>query len=122
MKRHALIAGVSGIIGRHLAEHLLATDKWTVTGISRHKHDLPKGVKHIAVDLTDADATKAANGTTRVAVNAADNPGPERERHEKVVNQARALRLILFRVLHVETVAAEEFPPPPVGGSSPLPG
>ena len=60
MKRHALIAGVSGIIGRHLAEHLLATGKWTVTGISRHKHDLPKGVKHIAVDLTDADATKAA--------------------------------------------------------------
>ena len=60
MKRHALIAGVSGIIGRHLAEHLLATDKWSVTGISRHKHDLPKGVKHIAVDLTDADATKAS--------------------------------------------------------------
>ena len=60
MDRHALIAGVSGIIGRHLAEHLLETDKWTVTGISRHKHDLPRGVKHIAVDLTDAEATKAA--------------------------------------------------------------
>ena len=60
MKRHALIAGVSGIIGRHLAEHLLETGKWNVSGISRHKHDLPKGVKHIAVDLTDADSTKAA--------------------------------------------------------------
>lgn len=59
MKRHALIAGVSGIIGRHLAEHLLETGKWTVSGISRHKYDLPKGVKHIAVDLTDAEATKA---------------------------------------------------------------
>ena len=51
MNRHALIAGVSGIIGRHLAEHLIATKGWTVTGISRHKHDLPKGVKHISVDL-----------------------------------------------------------------------
>ena len=51
MDRHALIAGVSGIIGRHLAEHLVATEGWTVTGISRHKHDLPKGVKHVAVDL-----------------------------------------------------------------------
>ena len=60
MKRHALIAGVSGIIGRHLAEHLIATGKWTVTGISRHKHDLPKGVRHIAVDLTDVETTKAA--------------------------------------------------------------
>ena len=60
MKRHALIAGVSGIIGRNLAEHLLATGKWTVSGISRHKNDLPKGIRHIAVDLTDADATKLA--------------------------------------------------------------
>ena len=51
MNRHALIAGVSGIIGRHLAEHLIATKGWTVTGISRHKHDLPKGAKHISVDL-----------------------------------------------------------------------
>ena len=60
MARHALIAGVSGIIGRHLAEHLKATKEWTVTGISRHKHDLPKGVKHVAVDLTDDEAVKAA--------------------------------------------------------------
>ena len=60
MDRHALIAGVSGIIGRHLAEHLMATKGWTVTGISRHKHDLPKGVKHIAVDLTDDEAVNAA--------------------------------------------------------------
>lgn len=59
MERHALIAGVSGIIGRHLAEHLIAND-WAVTGISRHKHDLPKGVKHIAVDLTDDEATSVA--------------------------------------------------------------
>ena len=60
MERHALIAGVSGIIGRHLAEHLMATKGWSVTGISRHKHDLPKGVKHIAVDLTDEEAVSAA--------------------------------------------------------------
>jgi nucleoside-diphosphate-sugar epimerase len=60
MPRHAIIAGVSGIIGRHLAEHLLATKGWSVTGISRHKHDLPRGVKHIAVDLTNEEAVKAA--------------------------------------------------------------
>ena len=60
MPRHALIAGVSGIIGRHLAEHLLATKGWAVTGISRHKHDLPKGVKHVSVDLTNDEAVGAA--------------------------------------------------------------
>jgi nucleoside-diphosphate-sugar epimerase len=60
MQRHALIAGVSGIIGRHLAEHLATTKNWSVTGISRHKHDLPKGVKHVAVDLTNDEAVAAA--------------------------------------------------------------
>ncbi len=66
MDRHALIAGVSGIVGRHLAEHLRATKGWTVTGISRHKHDLPKGVKHIAVDLQIADDVKKALKRTNV--------------------------------------------------------
>ena len=66
MDRHALIAGVSGIVGRHLAEHLRATKGWTVTGISRHKRDLPKGVKHIAVDLQIADDVKKALKRTNV--------------------------------------------------------
>lgn len=60
MARHALIAGVSGIIGRHLAEQLKATGGWTISGISRHKNDLPDGVNHIAVDLTDAGAVAQA--------------------------------------------------------------
>jgi nucleoside-diphosphate-sugar epimerase len=59
MQRHALIAGVSGIMGRHLAEHLLENG-WDVSGISRHRRDLPKGVQHISVDLTDKDAVIAA--------------------------------------------------------------
>ena len=66
MARHALIAGVSGIIGRHLAEHLTATKGWSVTGISRHKHDLPKGVKHIAVDLRSDEAVNRALKRTKV--------------------------------------------------------
>jgi nucleoside-diphosphate-sugar epimerase len=60
MERHALIAGVSGIIGRHLAEHLIETGGWTVSGISRHKHDLPKGVNHISADLQVAKDLKAS--------------------------------------------------------------
>lgn len=59
MARHALIAGVSGIIGRHLAERLIA-EGWIVSGISRNKNDLPTGVVHIAVDLTDEKAVGAA--------------------------------------------------------------
>ena len=36
MERHALIAGVSGIIGRHLAEHLIATR------LDGHRHFPPQ--------------------------------------------------------------------------------
>ena len=66
MKRHALIAGVSGIVGRHLAEHMLDvdSDQWDVTGISRHSRDLPKGVIGIAADLNDAAALKSALADT----------------------------------------------------------
>ena len=59
MTRHALIAGASGIIGRHLAEHLIETGGWTVTGLSRHNNNLPKGVIPVAADLTDAASVKA---------------------------------------------------------------
>lgn len=60
MAKHALIAGVSGIIGRHLAEHLLAQGGWEVTGISRNGLNLPKGVKNVSVDLEDGAAVKNA--------------------------------------------------------------
>lgn len=66
MRRHALIAGISGIIGRQLAEHLTATEGWAVTGISRHKHDLPKGVEHVAVDLQACGDVKAALASTDI--------------------------------------------------------
>ena len=60
MPKHALIAGVSGIIGRHTAEELLQQGGWEVSGISRHPSNLPKGVKHVGADLLDAKALKTA--------------------------------------------------------------
>ena len=67
MMKHALIAGVSGIIGRHLAEHLMAVGGWEVTGISRHGSNLPTGVKNISVDLMDGAAVKAALSAVSVS-------------------------------------------------------
>jgi nucleoside-diphosphate-sugar epimerase len=60
MTNRALIAGVSGIVGRHLAEHLNEIGGAEVVGLSRNAHDLPPGVRHIAGDLTDAAGLKAA--------------------------------------------------------------
>lgn len=59
MKRTALIAGVTGIGGNHLARELLANG-WDVVGLSRRApKDLP-GVRHVAADLLDPAALGAA--------------------------------------------------------------
>ena len=59
MKRTALIAGVTGIGGNHLARELLANG-WDVIGLSRRApQDLP-GVRHVAADLLDPAALGAA--------------------------------------------------------------
>ncbi len=56
----ALIAGVSGIAGRGIARHLLSLG-WTVTGLSRQA-PLPSidGLRHLPVDLRDAEAVTRA--------------------------------------------------------------
>ncbi|MDN4058991.1 SDR family oxidoreductase [Massilia sp. YIM B02769] len=59
MKRTALIAGVTGIGGNHLARELLANG-WEVVGLSRRApKDLP-GVRHVAADLLDPAALASA--------------------------------------------------------------
>jgi nucleoside-diphosphate-sugar epimerase len=57
----ALIFGVSGIVGRNLAEHLSGKG-WKVIGVSRRKHaDIKlKGVELITADLNKPAATKKA--------------------------------------------------------------
>src|SRR3954471_8381247 len=55
----ALVVGVTGITGHNAAERLLESG-WEVVGVSRTPPvDLP-GVRHVGVDITDADATRAA--------------------------------------------------------------
>src|SRR5450755_3110120 len=60
MAHRALIAGVTGIVGRHLAEHLNQIGGWDVIGVSRHPNDLPAGAQHIRADLTDRAGLTAA--------------------------------------------------------------
>jgi nucleoside-diphosphate-sugar epimerase len=55
----ALIVGVSGIVGRNLADLLIAEKDWTVYGMARRPGDRD-GVIPVAVDLQDAAAVAAA--------------------------------------------------------------
>jgi nucleoside-diphosphate-sugar epimerase len=57
-----LIAGASGVIGAAAIEHFSRLAGWKVIGVSRRLADVPDGVsyEHVALDLTDAAACKAA--------------------------------------------------------------
>jgi nucleoside-diphosphate-sugar epimerase len=59
VKNTALIVGVSGIVGRNLADLLLAQEDWVVHGVARRPGQR-EGVLPIAVDLQDAAAVDAA--------------------------------------------------------------
>ncbi len=59
MKRTALVVGVTGIGGNHVARELLAAG-WDVVGLSRRApQDLP-AVRHVAADLLDPAGLAAA--------------------------------------------------------------
>lgn len=59
MKRTALVVGITGIGGNHVARELLATG-WEVIGLSRRPpHDLP-AIRHVAADLLDPAAVASA--------------------------------------------------------------
>lgn len=64
-ERVALVLGASGVTGTPLVEQLLAAG-WEVYGVSRHRPQLSCGESarfhHVAVDLTDARATREVLG------------------------------------------------------------
>jgi len=59
MKKQALIVGISGVIGRALAEELQQAG-WQVSGLSRGRGAVPAGCTSLTADLTDADAVREA--------------------------------------------------------------
>src|SRR6266404_2186357 len=59
MARRALIAGVTGLIGSNLAEHLISKN-WEVYGIARKPNSGVRGFRPIAADLLDPEALRIA--------------------------------------------------------------
>lgn len=58
-KNIALVVGATGLSGSYAARHLKEAGRTVVT-MSRSAVDLPWSDRHIAADLEDADASKAA--------------------------------------------------------------
>ena len=67
-KKHTiLIAGASGVVGAAAVEHFASLPDWDVLALSRRHSPLPAGVRHVALDLTDAAAcVSAAQNLTHV--------------------------------------------------------
>ena len=67
-----LITGITGFVGRHLAEHLLAQGHHELWGLTRAPGQLTPAlaahITEIAADLNDAEATTQAIATARPAV------------------------------------------------------
>ncbi|QRE76733.1 SDR family oxidoreductase [Methylobacterium aquaticum] len=80
----ALVAGANGIIGKALKETLAAAPGWQARALSQRPHGSPGAV---AVDLTDAAATRAALAETRDVTHlfyAALAPQPDLAEEDKV--------------------------------------
>src|SRR5262245_14663261 len=54
IKKKALIAGATGVVGRNLLRHLLRTGEWEIVALSRRTPDVAGAYTHIGVDLMDA--------------------------------------------------------------------
>jgi nucleoside-diphosphate-sugar epimerase len=61
--RKALVAGATGVVGRHLLGRLVDSGTWDVVALSRRAPDVEGACTHIAADLSDAAETKARLAT-----------------------------------------------------------
>ncbi len=56
-RKHALIVGATGVVGRNMISHLLRDGSWDITALSRRAPDLIGAFNHVSVDLLDANTT-----------------------------------------------------------------
>jgi len=56
-RNEAVVIGALGVIGRYIVERLLATEGWSVVGLSRRGAESGPRYRHIGVDLLDPRAT-----------------------------------------------------------------
>jgi len=55
----ALVVGANGVIGTNLINHLLSLGNWNIVGLSRKGGTDTANLRHITVDLLDADSCQA---------------------------------------------------------------
>ena len=116
MAKTALIAGASGLIGRRIAEHLVATGGWNVVGLARSARTSP-GMRWIAVELKDSEDCKrklgALNDVTHIFY-AARYDHPEGIPESVEINTAMLVNLVnavepVAKLAHVHAVHGSKY-------------
>jgi nucleoside-diphosphate-sugar epimerase len=95
-RKTAVIAGASGLMGQHLARHLIATGNWDVIGLARKPPPI-RDMRWIRVDLGEvADCTRALDGLHEAThiFYAARYDHPEGVRESAAVNTTMLKNLI----------------------------
>ena len=68
IRKIALIAGATGVVGRNLLRQLIPDPDWSVICVSRRKPDIEGKFRHISVDLLNpADMRKKLGSLNEVA-------------------------------------------------------
>jgi len=58
-RKVALVVGANGVVGRDIVAHLRALGDWDIVGLSRRGGEDTGRLRYVAVDLLDADDTRA---------------------------------------------------------------
>jgi nucleoside-diphosphate-sugar epimerase len=66
-ERTAVVVGARGVIGTNLISHLQSTGGWQVIGLSRRGGPDTPGIRHLGVDLTNADSARALSAELAAA-------------------------------------------------------
>lgn len=95
----AVIAGASGLIGRRIADQLLAAGGWNVIGLARRAQARP-GMQWIAVDLADrADVDKKLAGFSATHIYyAARYDHPVEGKTEDIETNSRMLANLVLKI------------------------
>lgn len=64
MKPKALITGITGMVGSHLADHLLANTDWDIHGMARWRSPM-ENIAHLSQRINQGDRVKLVHGDLR---------------------------------------------------------
>jgi nucleoside-diphosphate-sugar epimerase len=112
-RRHAVVVGALGVVGRALIDRLTSDPEWEVVGLSRRVPDFESPARFISVDLQDREAARATlaelDRTTHVFYSAYQSlPDRRQELDANLALLANSIDALAAAAPHLEHVSLME--------------